>query len=168
MHRLQPVCQGAVVNSAADKWSLQVLLHGVCQCIDQILESRSWAKAFADTGLTGTRAGVCARVHSKLTFERILAVGSSLPTLAQLVNVFPKRAVLPIDNLFGLFLTPSTADGPHGMPHVDTTVAPAVPDDMQPGTIARSRAASNNALLTSLAPEPCLAPRPMQPCPQLR
>jgi hypothetical protein len=96
------------------------------------LEGRSWAKEFADTGSTGTQADVSARVHSTLTFERIPADETDLPTLAQLVNVFPKRAFLLIDNMFGMFLTPSSAGGPHRMPHVDTTVAPSVPDDMQP------------------------------------
>jgi hypothetical protein len=167
-HRLQTVCQGAVVDSATGKLSLEVLLQGVCRCIVEILEGRSWAKAFADTGLTGTQADVSARVQSKLTFERIPLVGSDLPTLAQLVNVFPKRAVLPIDNMFGMFLTPSSAGGPHRMPHVDTTVAPAIPDDMQPGPITRSRAASRTALLATLSPEPCLGPRPMQPRPRLQ
>ena len=167
-HRLQTVCQGAVVDSATGKLSLEVLLHGVCECIDQILEGRSWAKAFADTGLTGTQADVSARVQAKLTFEGIPAVGSSLPTLAQLVSVFPKRAVLPIDHMFGLFLTPSPAVEPPHLPHVDTTVAPAEPDDMLPGPITRSRTASRTALLAPLPPEPCLTPRPMQPRPHLQ
>ena len=169
-HRLQTVCQGAIVDSATGKLSLEVLLQCVCQCIVEILECRSWAKAFADTGLTGTQADVSARVLSKLTCEQIPEVGSDLPTLAQLMDVFPKRAVLPIDNMFVMFLTPSSAGGPHRMPHAVTTVAPAIPDDMQPGPITRSRAASRTTLLAMLSPEPCLGPRlmPVRPRLQLR
>jgi hypothetical protein len=58
--------------------------------IVEILEGRSWAKEFADTGLTGTQADVSARVQSKLTFERIPADGTDLPTLAQLERVSQK------------------------------------------------------------------------------
>ncbi len=65
------------------------------QCIVGIWECRGWAKAFADTGLTGTHADVSARVLSKLTCEPIPEVGSDLPTLAQLMDLFPKRAGLP-------------------------------------------------------------------------
>ena len=167
-HRLQTVCQSAVVDSTTGKLSLEVLLQGVCQCIVEILEGRSWAKAFADTGLTGTQGDVSARVQSKLTFKLLPGVGSDLPTLAQLVNVFPKRAVLPIENMFGMFLTPSSAGRPHRIPHVDTTLAPAIPDDMQPGPVTRSRAASRTAFLATLSPEPCLSPRPMQLRPRLQ
>jgi hypothetical protein len=169
-HRLQTVCQGAIVDSATGKFSLEVLLQCVCQCIVEILECRSWAKAFADTGLTGTQADVSARVLSKLTCEQIPEVASDLPTLAQPMDVFPKRAVLLIDNMFVMFLTPSSAGGPHRMPHAVTTVAPAKPDDMQPGPITRSRAASRTTLLAMLSPEPCLGPRlmPVRPRLQLR
>ena len=48
-HRLQTVCQSAVVDSTTGKLSLEVLLQGGCQCIVEILEGRRWAKAFADT-----------------------------------------------------------------------------------------------------------------------
>jgi hypothetical protein len=167
-HRLQTVCQGAVVDSATGKLSLEVLLQGVCQCIVEILEGRSWAKAFADTGLTGTQADVSARVLSKLTFEEIPEVGSDLPTLAQLMDVFPKRAVLPIDNMFGMFLSPSSADAPNRMPRAVITVATAIPDDMQPGPITRSRAVSRTALLATLSPEPCPGPRLMHLRPRLQ
>ncbi len=79
-HRLQTVCQGAIVDSATGKLSMEVLLQCVCQCTVEILECRSWAKAFANTGLTGTQANVSARVLSKLTCEQIPEVGSDLPT----------------------------------------------------------------------------------------
>jgi hypothetical protein len=160
-HRLQTVCQGAIVDSATGKLSLEVLLQCVCQCIVEILECRSWANACADSGLTGTQTDVSARVLSKLTCEQIPEVGSDLPTLAQLMDVFPKRAVLPIDNMLVMFLTPSSAGGPHRMPHAVITVAPAIPDDMQPGPITRSRAASRTTLLATLSPEPSLGPRLM-------
>jgi hypothetical protein len=155
-------------DSATGKLSLEVLLQGVCQCIVEILEGRSWAKAFADTGLTGTQAGISARVQTKLTFERIPEVGCELPTLANLVDVFPKRAVLPIDNMFGMFLTPSIAEGPHRMPHAIIPVDPEIPDDMQPGPITRSRAASRTTLLGTLSQEPCPGPRLMHLRPRLQ
>ena len=167
-HRLQTVCQGVAVDSATGKLSLEVLVQGVCQCIVEILEGRSWAKAFADTGLTGTQADVSARVQSKLSFEQIPDVGSDLPSLAQLQNVFPKRAVLPIETMFGMFLGTASAGGPPRMPHLDTTVAPAVHDDMPPGPITRSRAASRATLLAEISPEPCLTPRSLPPRPRLQ
>jgi hypothetical protein len=135
-HRLQAVCQGFAVDSANGKLSFDVLARGVCQCLVGISEGRSWEKAFEDdTGSIGTQADVSQRIRSKLSFEHTPDVRSDLPTVAQLQNVFPKREVLPIDNMFGMFLPASSAGGAHRMPHVDTTDAPAVPDDMPPGPI---------------------------------
>ena len=62
---------------------LDVLVQGVCQCIVEILEGRSWGTAFVeDTGLIGTQADVSQRVRLKLSFEHTPDVGSDLSTLA--------------------------------------------------------------------------------------
>jgi hypothetical protein len=161
-HRLQTLCQGAVVDTESGKLSLEVLLKAVCRCISEVLEGRSWTKAFADTGLTGSQTNVSARVQSKLTFEQLPAVGSDLPTLAQLVSVFPQRAILPIDDMFGMFLAPSSTAGRHVMTAATHADDEAVPDDMHPGPITRSRAASRTALLATLSTEPCPRPRLVQ------
>jgi hypothetical protein len=88
-HRLQTVCQGFAVDSANGKLSLDVLVRGVCQCIVEILEGLSWEKVFGeDTGLIGTQADVSQRVRTKPSFEHTPDVGSNLPPLAQLQNIF--------------------------------------------------------------------------------
>jgi hypothetical protein len=161
-HRLQTLCQGAVVDTESGKLSLEVLLKAVCQCVIQVLEGRSWSRAFADTGLTGSQEHVSARVQSKLSFDHVPAVGSDLPTLAQLVNVFPKRAILPIDDMFGMFLPSTSIAGRHVRPIATNVDDAAEPDDMHPGPLTRSRTASRIALLATLSAEPCPGPRPRQ------
>jgi hypothetical protein len=167
-HRLQTICQNVAVDSATGKLSLEAIVKGVCQCIAEILEGRSWARAFTDTGLTGTQAQVSQRVQAKLSFASIPDVGSELPTLAQLQHVFPRNAVLPIDNIFGMFLTRSSAVGSVRIPYVDTTVHPADPEVWPAGPVTRSRSASRAILEAALAQEPCPTTRPLHHRPRLQ
>jgi hypothetical protein len=167
-HRLQTICQNVAVDSATGKLSLEAIVKGVCQCIAEILEGRSWASAFTDTGLTGSQAQVSQRVQAKLSFAAIPDAGSELPTLAQLQYVFPRNAVLPIDNIFGMFLSRSSAVGSVRIPYVDTTVHPADPEVWPAGPVTRSRSASRAILEAALAQEPCPTTRPLHHRPRLQ
>ena len=97
---LQAECEGVMLRLTANRMSLDMTFEALLNTVTKILRGRNWSKAFWDTGLTGyQQRGVSQRVIDKLQMSAIPHIGHELPTLAQLVSIWPKNAI-PIDAVF--------------------------------------------------------------------
>ena len=117
--RLKMLCQKSATDAAADNVSFEVTVTAVCESIAHSITAKSWAKAFADLGLVGHQREVSTRVLDKLSMAAVPAVHSTVPTLSQLQYVFPKRTIIPIDDVFAAVTKPLRQS--HGM--IDRRVA---------------------------------------------
>ena len=68
--------------------------------IREILEARSWVKAFERDGFSVYQTRVQKRKWRKLGIVAPVLVGSARPTIGQLQAVFPKRRKVPVASLW--------------------------------------------------------------------
>ena len=73
------------------------------QGLREVVERNSWESAFAATGLRG-QANLSSELLLRLKLDVPRAIPASLPTLENLQCIFPKGAVIPLDDLFALFV----------------------------------------------------------------
>lgn len=80
----------------------------VIRCINAViprcLESRDWSHSFRSVGLVGNQHMVSWRTISKLGLDEPIQAGRALPSLLQLISVFPRGQVLPIEDMFSLYV----------------------------------------------------------------
>lgn len=74
--------------------------------VDEVLRSRGWSRAFQLCGLGG-QGRLSKGLAARLCLQEAPAVGSELPSLADLQVIFPSRRVIPIDAIFQLALVRS-------------------------------------------------------------
>ena len=87
--------------TADGRISWGTLARCICQTMERVINTHTWAKAFRDVGLVGRQDEVSERVRIKLSVDADhLVVPSSMPTLLQFQAVFPKRSVLHFELLF--------------------------------------------------------------------
>ena len=96
-------------------WARRVSVRGrqaltileVIRCIDETVQSylhnHDWSFAFQHLGLCGHQLLVSWSVLNKLGLHDIPPQLSTLPSLAQLQLVFPRRTALPLDDMFALY-----------------------------------------------------------------
>ena len=89
------------LENTTGKITVSTVIMSVCKCIQDLLETKSWAKAFADTGLIGHQFNVSDRVWDKLGFgQPQTGISNDIPSLSQLQCVLPSRYQIPIDEVF--------------------------------------------------------------------
>jgi hypothetical protein len=71
---------------------------------DQVVTTGNLRMVFWDLGLTGVQACISETCLQKLEMLSRPQVPDSLPTLVDLMTVFPGRSSLPIDDVFRIFL----------------------------------------------------------------
>ena len=98
---LQEAAQTAAVRDEKGYVPLATLFDIVGDTVQVVLRGKRWAHAFHDLGLAGNQERVSASVLQKLGLAAAPQVGASLPTLAQLQEIWPTNAVIPIDLAFG-------------------------------------------------------------------
>lgn len=132
---LQQKCHESMLAQPDGALTTIGVFKAVVASISEIVCSRSWEKAFADTGLVGNQSTVSARVLQKLGFSQVPLVGNDLPTLAMLQSVFPKNTVIPVMLVFGCFLDD----------HEVTVDAPTIRERIVTRSISRGIAAPAGA-----------------------
>lgn len=103
--RLQQRCHESMLSTADGSLSTRSVFEAVATAITEVVSTKSWAKAFLDTGLVGHQSAVSLRVLRKLGFSNTPLVGDDLPTLKMLQSVFPASTIIPITLVFGCFLS---------------------------------------------------------------
>ena len=103
--RLALECQRRIVATTSGQWTWKTVVGSLCQVVHEVMEGRSWAKAFEDNGLTPHQELVSTRVRAKLGWEDNYAlVGDRLPELHHLQTIFPRNAIVPIEELFSALI----------------------------------------------------------------
>jgi len=161
--RLEEAAQAAAASSPDGRLGRARLVQCVCETVEAILRGRGWARAFEDTGLAGCQASVSPRTRAKLGDAEAPPAGRGLPSLPQLLECFPRRAWIPIDEVF-LALTPGKAEAPR--PKVPRRgLSPPPPAAADAAAPWKHRLRSSSRLLeaspaSSLPEPPCLPPPP--------
>ena len=109
-HWLKIKCQMGQTLKEAGKLDALLLVKCAVECIKEVLEGRSWQKAFAETGLNGAQAGVSQRVLAQLGLPRVPSITDDIPELHHLQVLFPEGANIPIAGVFGCFLRAGSGD----------------------------------------------------------
>lgn len=157
-HYLGKLCEDTVLRGTASCVTVPELLSNVALTISAIMLENDWAKAFRDTGLVGHQRDVSCRVLKKLCLEEPPPFENTLPTLQHLQAIFPKRAIIPIDDVFGAM----TRAFPPGIPGVAAARARRLPlvvevprPEPEPGmAVAASSTAASSTDAAPVAEQP--------------
>ena len=163
---LQDKCMQAMLRSQSGSLSKDMLVTALISTVVELLNPGDWKKAFNDNGLCGPGSLISQRVLQKLNYDAPPNVGHDLPTLQQLQSVWPKNAIIPVQNVFGCFLPKRPSS--RGQPVVEREHR-AITRSM---SAAASQAivvgaSSSSAACPPPLPPPAMAPPPLVP-PALR
>ena len=84
--------------SSSERATLQPLewLHVVADAIAAVLSSVRWTKIFEKVGILGQQSGMASEICSELGFDSVPVLGPTLPTFAEVRQVFPKHCSLDV------------------------------------------------------------------------
>ena len=133
--------------------SIRETVECTCRAIKSVLDTRSWSKSFMDTGVGSSQKMLSKSLLQVLHWKEPPPMSSDLPTLSQLMLIFPSSAEIPVEALFGIFRQP----GIPGTDRLETTV-PEMETHLMPSNswLGRTRS-SSSATNQGTAPvvEPC-------------
>ena len=87
--------------SANGEVNWNIVLRAVWHVVVHVMHSKDWSRAFSSVGIANEQRSVSARTSRKLQMTATsLEVGRRVPTLSDLIHVFPKGANIPIHELF--------------------------------------------------------------------
>ena len=75
------------------------LISDAVRCV---LNKHDWKEAFGQTGLRDLQRGVSKSTLRKLQWAEVPQIGSALPSLAQLQQVYPGKCIIPLAHIFQL------------------------------------------------------------------
>jgi hypothetical protein len=101
---LSTTCQKLAIQNGRHRWDILLLLKALNISIGDVLNKRSWRKAFDDLGYRGNQGNVTQRVLEKVDLAERPEVPRSIPTLAVLTSCFPLRTNIPIGHVFSAVL----------------------------------------------------------------
>lgn len=102
--KLTTSCQQLAIANGRRRWDIILLLRALNSCIGDVLNKRSWRKAFDDLGYRGSQRNVSKRVLEKVDLAERPAVPNGIPSLATLMSCFPQRTDIPIGHVFSAVL----------------------------------------------------------------
>ena len=102
--RLRELCEDVALRREDGKVGPSDVVNAVLTVIATLLNGRSWTRAFADLGLSGTQLSLSQRVREKLHFPGPLPlIPPGPPDLPQLMHIFPRGLNIPIAELFTFY-----------------------------------------------------------------
>ena len=131
--KLSTTCQQLAIAIGRRRWDILLLLKGLNTSIDEVLNKRSWRKAFDDLGYRGNQINVSKRVLEKVDMIKLPDVSHGIPSLATLTSCFPQRTNIPIGHVFSAVLQADRISQEHAQG------IPPGPDDAQPSSSSGSR-----------------------------
>ena len=97
-------CQKLAILNGRRRWDITLLMKALNTTIGDVLNKRSWRKAFDDLGYRGDQKNVSQRVLDKVDLAERPAVPNAIPSLAVLTSCFPLRTNIPIGHVFSAVL----------------------------------------------------------------
>ena len=130
------------IQSTEGTVSVRETVECTCRAIKAVLETRSWSKSILETGVGSSQCLLSKSLLRVLNWHEPPPMSADLPTLSQLMLIFPTSAEIPVEGLFGVFrqpCIPSTA-------RLDAT-EPEMETDSMPSNIwhGRTRSSSSTA-----------------------
>ena len=148
--------------------STKDLICAVGETVESIIRMKCWKKTFDDCGLVGHQRLVSARVLGKLSLRNPILMPHTLPSLAQLKDIFPARTIIPIDGVFATIRRMMSADA-ESIPRMTMTRIDSEPHGPEPWSarLRRTRARETRGPPPDTGTETCPmpAPAPMAPPP---
>ena len=86
------------------------VLKLISEAVRCVLNKSDWKQAFAQTGLRDVQRGVSKSTLRKLQWAEVPQIGSALPSLAQLQQVYPSNFKIPLATVFQLCAPPPVAE----------------------------------------------------------
>ena len=86
------------------------VLKLISEAVHGVLHSYDWKEGFGRTGLRDQQREVSKSTLRKLQWAEAPLIGSALPTLAQLQQVYPRNSIIPVADIFRLCTQPSVAE----------------------------------------------------------
>ena len=101
---LSTTCQKLAILNGRRRWDITLLMKALNTSIGDVLNKRSWRKAFDDLGYRGNQRTVTQRVLDKVDLTERPEAPRSIPSLAVLTSCFPLRTNIPIGHVFSAVL----------------------------------------------------------------
>ena len=102
--RLRELCEDVALRAQDGKVEASDVVSAALTVVATVLNGRSWVRAFADLGLSGTQMSVSQRVREKLHLPGPLPLTPpGPPDLQQLMHIFPRGLNIPIAELFAFY-----------------------------------------------------------------
>ena len=86
------------------------VLKLISEAVHGVLHRYDWKGAFGRTGLRDQQREVSKSTLRKLQWAEAPLIGSALPTLAQLQQVYPRNSLIPVADIFRICAQPSVAE----------------------------------------------------------
>ena len=96
-----------LVKSDSGEVSTFSFLKILIAAIENVIQARSWKKAFWQTGYGDQQKHISRSLRSHLQLEDVPVIPPSLPTLEELALIYPGNVYPDVDCLFDLFLPPN-------------------------------------------------------------
>ena len=163
-HHFAAEVQTALVKSGDGKPTVLMVIGAVSRAVRQVVTLGNWRMSFWDLGLTGVQACLSDACLQKLEMAERPRIPNSLPTLAELLEVFPGRSTLPIDDMFRIFKNGGRLRPVHPLPARAVLPHPAH-NEAQPwlGRLRSSSALASQNREPDTLSEPCPPPQPAPP-----
>ena len=95
--------QTRACRSESGRPTWEMVIASIVEVIETVLRGKSWSQAFRDVGLTGDVKTVSQTTQKKLGLLEMPEVQSTFPTLQELTEIFPRRSIIPIAQLFSFW-----------------------------------------------------------------
>ena len=128
------------------------LVKAIRDVIRDVINTRSWAKAFDDVGLRGTQLTLSPRCRNKLELgdSEPTATCNGFPSLENLQNILPNKSNVPVRSLFAGLLKRAGEDGPAKVSVEGSGGAPSAPPAVATSPwFGRTRSTSRSQLDSS-------------------
>lgn len=102
--KLTTTCQHLAIANGRRRWDITLLLKALNTSVSDVLNKRSWRKAFVDLGYCGHQRDVSTRALEKVDLTERPQVPDAIPSLATLKMCFPHRTNIPIGHVFSAVL----------------------------------------------------------------
>jgi len=125
--KLSTICQQLAIANGRRRWDITLLLKALNTSIGDVLNKRSWRKAFDDLGYRGNQKDVSKRVLEKVDLTERPEVPNGIPTLEALMSCFPQRTNIPIGHVFAAVLQADRLKQELAQQHPPEADAPELP-----------------------------------------
>ena len=152
---LSKTCQELTIHEGGGRLSVFLLLKALNDTVLNVLNYKTWRKAFDDLGYRGTQRWISKRAMEKLEIAMRPTLDKSIPTFQQLQYCWPRGSIIPIADVFSGVLRCQEPDVPRTRGRTAASAAAAVSSSPKFPHLPDCAWASPSAASHISAREPC-------------